>query len=49
MAETATETMTPKDGKPAKVRQRRAHTRSRMGCAECKARRVRCDEQRPTW
>ncbi|KAF4448522.1 hypothetical protein F53441_8108 [Fusarium austroafricanum] len=49
MAENATETMTSKDRKPAKVRQRRAHTRSRTGCAECKARRVRCDEHRPTW
>ncbi|KAI3573190.1 hypothetical protein IWW34DRAFT_757339 [Fusarium oxysporum f. sp. albedinis] len=48
MAENATETMTSKDKKPAKVRQRRAYTRSRTGCAECKARRVRCDEHRPT-
>ncbi|KAF4490209.1 hypothetical protein FAGAP_11029 [Fusarium agapanthi] len=31
-----------------KVRQRRAHTRSRTGCSECRSRRVRCGEQRPT-
>jgi hypothetical protein len=35
--------------KAVKVRQRRAHTRSRAGCAECRTRRVRCGEQRPTW
>ncbi|KAM0224391.1 hypothetical protein ACHAQD_001960 [Fusarium lateritium] len=34
--------------KAVKVRQRRAHTRSRAGCAECRTRRVRCGEQRPT-
>ncbi|TVY70129.1 Sterol uptake control protein 2 [Fusarium oxysporum f. sp. cubense] len=31
-----------------KVRQRRAHTRSRTGCSECRSHRVRCGEQRPT-
>ncbi|KAF5532130.1 hypothetical protein FMEXI_12608 [Fusarium mexicanum] len=31
-----------------KVRQRRAHTRSRTGCSECRSRRVRCGEERPT-
>ena len=39
----------PNDSKPVKARQRRAHTRSRMGCIECKARRVKCDENRPIW
>ncbi|ENH75285.1 hypothetical protein FOC1_g10000950, partial [Fusarium oxysporum f. sp. cubense race 1] len=39
VAENTTETMTSKDKMPAKVRQRRAYTRSRTGCAECKARR----------
>ncbi|KAI1071051.1 hypothetical protein LB507_011520 [Fusarium sp. FIESC RH6] len=39
--------MSSNDNKAIKVRQRRAHTRSRMGCIECKARRVKCDENRP--
>ncbi|KAF4337345.1 hypothetical protein FBEOM_8780 [Fusarium beomiforme] len=36
------------DETKGKVRQRRAHTRSRTGCSECRSRRVRCGEQRPT-
>ncbi|KAF4987827.1 hypothetical protein FGRMN_10143 [Fusarium graminum] len=40
--------MQPPEEKPGKVRQRRAHTRSRAGCAECRTRRVRCGEQQPT-
>ncbi|KAG8668263.1 hypothetical protein FPOAC2_07553 [Fusarium poae] len=40
--------MTSNDNKPVNVRQRRIHTRSRTGCAECRARRVKCDEYRPT-
>ncbi|KAM0552647.1 hypothetical protein ACHAPJ_007744 [Fusarium lateritium] len=38
----------PDSEKGAKPRQRRAHTRSRNGCSECRSRRVRCGEQRPT-
>ncbi|CEI65566.1 unnamed protein product [Fusarium venenatum] len=38
------ETIASKTNKP---RQRRAHTRSRTGCSECRNRRVRCDEQKP--
>ncbi|KAH8898738.1 hypothetical protein GQ53DRAFT_758995 [Thozetella sp. PMI_491] len=32
----------------AKPRQRAAHTKSRNGCMSCKARRVRCSEDKPT-
>ncbi|XEU99268.1 hypothetical protein FSHL1_004555 [Fusarium sambucinum] len=38
------ETTASKTNKP---RLRRAHTRSRTGCSECRNRRVRCDEQKP--
>ncbi|KAL3460956.1 hypothetical protein BJX64DRAFT_174537, partial [Aspergillus heterothallicus] len=31
-----------------KVRSRRSHRKSRLGCANCKKRRVKCDEKKPT-
>ncbi|KAL2817684.1 hypothetical protein BDW59DRAFT_175406 [Aspergillus cavernicola] len=30
-----------------KIRSRRSHTKSRLGCGNCKKRRVKCDEKRP--
>ena len=30
-------------------RRRRAHTKSRAGCAACKKRHIQCDEGKPTW
>lgn len=35
----------PKD----KERKRKFHRRSKNGCTRCKARHVRCDEQKPLW
>ena len=31
------------------IRKRRAHKRSRNGCATCKQRHIRCDELKPVW
>ncbi|CAF3476456.1 unnamed protein product [Fusarium graminearum] len=54
MAQHTTETMqgegeesTASKTTNSKTRHRRAHTRSRLGCSECRNRRVKCDEQRP--
>ncbi|KAJ9143348.1 putative C6 finger domain protein [Pleurostoma richardsiae] len=38
---------TRQDGKENPSRKRRAHTRSRKGCPNCRIRRVKCDEGRP--
>ncbi|KAL2810075.1 putative Zn(II)2Cys6 transcription factor [Aspergillus granulosus] len=31
-----------------KIRSRRSHRKSRLGCGNCKKRRIKCDEQKPT-
>ncbi|VUC32038.1 unnamed protein product [Clonostachys rosea] len=36
------------DNRGRAIRQRRFHAKSRQGCITCKARKVKCDERRPT-
>ncbi|KAK7537027.1 uncharacterized protein J3D65DRAFT_362368 [Phyllosticta citribraziliensis] len=40
--------MVPSSDAEKKVSSRRSHRKSRLGCANCKRRRIKCDERRPS-
>ncbi|EFY92349.1 hypothetical protein J3458_000964 [Metarhizium acridum] len=48
MSSSNADSVSPPGRGQAFVRQRKAHRKSRLGCANCKLRRVKCDEAKPS-